>query len=205
MPSDATASIDTDRTLILTNDDGWDAPRPGCITGRRRPRFNGGIADRRPFCRADVRVWAHRHNARAAGGDSTERGCAAVAGTPADCVRLATPSSAPAWAELGLGRDQRWRQSGHGHLLRWNGRGCLRSAHPRSAWHRIVTLYHSRTAVDWHRAARWAEMILRRLMALPWEPGTLWNVNLPQPEPDPSRPSRSRFLPVRPVPPAPAI
>jgi 5'-nucleotidase len=42
--------------------------------------------------------------------------------------------------------------------------------------------------IDWLRAARWAARVLRRLLALPWESGTFWNVNLPHlapEEPDP--------------------
>jgi 5'-nucleotidase len=43
--------------------------------------------------------------------------------------------------------------------------------------------------IDWPRATQWASRVLRRLMALPCEPGTFWNVNLPHtapgaPEPD---------------------
>src|SRR5262249_41105782 len=36
---------------------------------------------------------------------------------------------------------------------------------------------------DWERAAAWAARVLGDLLSRPWEPGTFWNVNLPQPEP----------------------
>ena len=56
--------------------------------------------------------------------------------------------------------------------------------------------------VDWERAARSGSGVLGRLMALQWEPGTFWNVNLPHPEPGQPEPGR-RFLPRRSVPLAP--
>jgi 5'-nucleotidase len=34
-------------------------------------------------------------------------------------------------------------------------------------------------AFDWARAAAWSAPVLRDLLARPWQPGTLWNVNLP--------------------------
>ena len=53
--------------------------------------------------------------------------------------------------------------------------------------------------VDWNRAERWAEAILRRLMARPWEPGTFWNVNFPHPEPEQPEPEVV-FCPLDPSP-----
>jgi 5'-nucleotidase len=41
-----------------------------------------------------------------------------------------------------------------------------------------------RRVIDWPRAARWATLVLRRLLILPWQPGTFWNVNLPHLEPE---------------------
>jgi 5'-nucleotidase len=37
--------------------------------------------------------------------------------------------------------------------------------------------------VDWAQAACWAGEVLRRLLLLPWEAGTFWNVNFPHPAP----------------------
>ena len=37
--------------------------------------------------------------------------------------------------------------------------------------------------LDWRRAALWVAPILRDLLAQPWQPGTLWNINLPHLDP----------------------
>ena len=48
---------------------------------------------------------------------------------------------------------------------------------------------HRSRAIDWDLASRRARRVLDVLLHLPWEPGTLWNVNLPHleagaPEPE---------------------
>src|SRR5262249_61811977 len=42
---------------------------------------------------------------------------------------------------------------------------------------------------DWARATAWAAAVLPDLLARPWQPGTLWNVNLPHLEPGAACPS----------------
>ena len=43
---------------------------------------------------------------------------------------------------------------------------------------RLEALLLGLSLIDWPRAARWAGTVLRRLLPLPWEPGTFWNVPL---------------------------
>src|SRR5262249_51706554 len=55
-------------------------------------------------------------------------------------------------------------------------------------------------AVDWGRSARWAARVLRDLLERPWESGTVWNINLPHPEPGGPEPDVV-FCPLDPSPP----
>lgn len=106
----------------------------------------------------------------------------AVAGTPADCVRVGLHALAPgaAWVLSGvneggnLGADV--HHSGTVAAVReavLHGRPGIALSHYRR---------RGRT-IDWERAARWVRPLLADLLARPWTPGTFWNVNLPHPEP----------------------
>lgn len=111
----------------------------------------------------------------------------AVAGTPADCVRVGLHRLLPdaAWVLSGinaggnLGADV-WH-SGTVAAVReavlhgWPG---IALSHYRQRDHDI----------DWQRATARVLPLLRDLLARPWQPGTFWNVNLPHPAagaPDP--------------------
>jgi 5'-nucleotidase len=107
----------------------------------------------------------------------------AVAGTPADCVRLALHRVAP---------DTGWVLSGI------NAGGNLGA----DVWHSGtvaavreavlhgwpgVALSHYRKkgrALDWQRATAWVVPLLQDLLGRPQTPGTFWNINLPHLEPD---------------------
>ncbi len=182
-------------TLVLTNDDGWDAPglhalRDAAATvGRCRV-----IAPASPLSGCGHRVTTHGPIAVTRHGDDVM----AVAGTPADCVRLALDHLAPdvAWVLSGinaggnLGADVHY--SGTVAAVR---EGALHGV-------RGIALSHYLARgrqVDWPRAARWARDVVGRLMQMPWEPGTFWNVNLPHlapEEPDPE----VEFCPLDPSP-----
>src|SRR5262249_26962054 len=45
-----------------------------------------------------------------------------------------------------------------------------------------VSQYVRRRPIDWELAARWTRSVLELLLERPPEPGSFWNVNLPQPE-----------------------
>jgi 5'-nucleotidase len=111
-----------------------------------------------------------------------------VAGTPADCVRLAlyrlTPR--PNWVLAGINAGGNLGTDVH-----YSGTvAAVREAVIHGIPGIALSHYTARgRVVDWQRAARWAESIIRRLMAEPWETGTFWNVNLPhlrpeQPDPE---------------------
>ena len=106
-----------------------------------------------------------------------------VAGTPADCVRLAFDHLTPGidWVLSGinaggnLGADV--YHSGTVAAVR---EGVLHGVPGIALSHYIAR----GRVIDWPRAARWASSVLRQLLALPPEPGTFWNVNFPHPGPD---------------------
>jgi len=172
-------------TLLLTNDDGWDAPGLAALwqaaEGLGRCRLVAPIG---PLSGCGHRVTTHGPIAITRLGEDR----VAVAGTPADCVRLALDHLAP---------DVDWILSGinaggnlgadvyHSGTVAAAREGVLHGVPGIALSHYIAR----GRVIDWPRAARWAASVLRRLLPLPWEPGTFWNVNLPHltpadPEPD---------------------
>lgn len=100
--------------------------------------------------------------------------------TPADCVRVAMSH---------LALDVDWVVSG----INAGGNlgvdvfmsGTVAAAREATLFgRRAIAISHyraSRNPIDWTRAARWAEAVIERVMAAPHEPGTYWNINLPDP------------------------
>jgi 5'-nucleotidase len=174
----------TGLTLLLTNDDGWDAPG---LEALRQAAADLGqcrvIAPSGPLSGCGHRVTTH-------GPISITRPAPdilAVGGTPADCVRLALHHLAPelSWVLAGinsggnLGTDV--HHSGTVAAVR---EGALHGV-PGIA----LSQYIARgAAVDWTRSARWARDVVRRLMAQPREAGTFWNVNFPHLKPEDREP-----------------
>jgi 5'-nucleotidase len=176
---------DSQPTLLLTNDDGWDAPGLEALRqaadslGRRwiaAPSQASSGCGHQVTTHAPIKItWLDD--------DRT-----IIAGTPADCVRLALHHLAPepSWILSGinaggnLGVDV--YHSGTVAAVR---EGVIHGVPGIAVSHYIAR----GRAIDWPRAARWTRDVLRSLMKLPREPGTLWNVNLPhltpdEPEPD---------------------
>jgi 5'-nucleotidase len=171
-------------TLLLTNDDGWNAPG---IEALRQAALGLGdchvIAPAEPLSGCSHRVTTH-------GPIRVTRPTVdhiAVAGTPADCVRLALHHLAPglSWVLAGvnsggnLGTDVHY--SGTVAAVR---EGVINGVPGIAVSHYIAR----GRLIDWSRAARWAREVLVCLMARPWEPGTFWNVNLPHLRPEDPEP-----------------
>ncbi|WP_421659127.1 5'/3'-nucleotidase SurE [Leptothermofonsia sp. ETS-13] len=107
----------------------------------------------------------------------------AIAGTPVDCVRIALSHLCP---------EVNWVLSGI------NAGGNLGSdvyisgtvaAVREAALHRIpaIAISHYKRRgqeIDWNLAAYLTMNVLEKLVSRPLEPGTFWNVNLPHLEPD---------------------
>jgi 5'-nucleotidase len=166
--------------LMLTNDDGIDAPGLQALLKAARTIGDTVVvapATHQSGCSHTV-TWesAVRVEAR-------DEKCFAVHGTPADCTRLALLKLAP---------DAQWVLSGinHGGNLgadvHYSGTVAAVREAVLHGWPGIALSHYHRTGFDfdWDRAARWAAPVLVDLMARPIEPGIFFNVNLPHLTPD---------------------
>ncbi len=164
-------------TLILTNDDGIDAP--GIRALFKAVNGTGVIVapvDHLSGCGHQVTTTRPIHVQRRSDFEY------AIAGTPADCIRLAITH---------LCQDVKFVVSGI------NAGGNMGvdayisgtvAAVREAAIHRIpgIAVSHYRQGkrnVDWDVAARWTSGVIATLINRPTEPGTFWNVNLPHLEP----------------------
>lgn len=167
------------RILVLTNDDGIDAPGLVALLAATE-----GLGERRviapsgPYSGCGHVVTTHSPLTIS----RRDEGRYAVEGSPADCVRLAIHHLEPAldWVVSGinaggnLGTDI--YHSGTVAAVR---EGVIQGR-PGIA----VSQYIARgRPIDWGRAAVWARPVIAGLLDAPWEPGTFWSVNLPHPEP----------------------
>ncbi|RUL87917.1 5'/3'-nucleotidase SurE [Tautonia sociabilis] len=172
-------------TRVLTNDDGIDAP--GLEALRRAAEGLGGpvrvVAPSAP--------WSSMGHAVTGGAairvEHLGPDRIAVAGTPADCVRLALHHLAPepSWVFSGINRGGNLGADVHHSGTVAAAREAVLHGVPAIALSHYI---RRDRPLDWDRAARWARRVLEFLTALPWQPGTLWSVNLPHllpDEPDP--------------------
>ncbi|MFO0888636.1 MAG: 5'/3'-nucleotidase SurE [Isosphaeraceae bacterium] len=176
---------DHDRSLLLTNDDGVDAPGLQALSraaeglGRLRVVAPQGAASgcgHQVTTHAPIRIE----------GRGPDR--FAVAGTPVDCVRLALHS---------LATDLDWVLSGvnaGGNLgtdVYHSGTvAAVREAAIRGRPGIAISHFIARgRTIDWAWAERQARRVLRLLLPRGCQPWTFWNVNLPHidtsgPEPE---------------------
>ena len=170
--------------LLLTNDDGIDAPGLQALIDAAAPL--GEVVVAAPVgahSGCSHRVTTHgpiRIVARPPLGY-------AVAGTPADCVRVALHALAAdaAWVLAGI------NQGGNLGADVWHSGtvAAVREAVLHGFPGIAVSQYHKKgRPIDWDRAAAWVRPLLRRLTAEPWARGTFWNVNLPHLGPDEPEP-----------------
>jgi 5'-nucleotidase len=181
--------------LLLTNDDGIDAP---------------GIAalDRAVVGLGTIKVVAplgpqsgcgHRVSTDAAIAlEDRGPGRHAVDGTPADCVRLALHHLAGPvdWVVSGINAGGNLGVDVH-----HSGTvAAVREAVIHGVRGVAVSHYIARgREIDWDRAARWTARVLADLLGRETPPETFWNVNLPHPGPDDGDPEVV-FCPVDPSP-----
>jgi 5'-nucleotidase len=170
---------DSSQVLILTNDDGIDAPGMRALFEAAE-----GLGERRVIAPAGpCSGFGHAVTTRESFRVITRAdGWVSVEGTPADCVRVGLHHLAPGarWVLAGinaggnLGADV--YHSGTVAAAReaaLHGRAAIAISH-----------YIARgRSIDWTEAARWTAWVLRDLLSRPCEAGTLWNVNLPHPAP----------------------
>jgi 5'-nucleotidase len=106
----------------------------------------------------------------------------AVAGTPADCVRVGLHRLVPetTWVLSGINAG-----GNLGADVYHSGTvAAVREAVLYDKPGIALSQYLKRgLPLDWDRAAAWVVPVLRDLMARPWTRGMFWNVNLPHLEP----------------------
>ena len=170
--------------LLLTNDDGIDAPglaalaqvaaKFGALTWVAPHTHLSGCGHRVTtdgpirLMRKDEQRWA-------------------IDGTPADCVRVGLARMVP---------DADWVLSGINHggnlgadVYHSGTVAAVREAALHGRPGVAFSHYRKRSVeIDWDRACRWLAPILADLLKVPGTPGTFWNVNLPsltsdEPEP----------------------
>lgn len=164
-------------TLILTNDDGIDAPGIRAL----QKAVNGAgvlVAPKLEWsgCGHRVTTTAPIHIEQRS---PTEY---AIGGTPADCVRVAISHLLPKVEFVLSGINAGGNLGADVYIS-----GTV-AAVREAALHGIpgVAISHYRKGrrnVDWDTAARWTAQVLTQLRDRPLELGSFWNVNLPHLEP----------------------
>ncbi|MBD1839006.1 5'/3'-nucleotidase SurE [Coleofasciculus sp. FACHB-64] len=160
-------------TLILTNDDGIDAP--GIRALHKAMNGKGVIVapkDHLSGCGHQVTTTQAIHVRRRSDFEY------AIAGTPADCVRIAITHLCPTVKFVLSGINAGGNLGADVYIS-----GTV-AAVREAAFHGIpgIAVSHYRKGklnVDWDVAARWTAGILADLLNRTIEPGTFWNVNLP--------------------------
>lgn len=163
--------------LLLTNDDGFDAP---------------GIAALAEACAEfglHVVVAPAEHQSGCSHMATTSRGLFlsrhgenryAVDGSPVDCTRIGLYQVAPSvqWVLSGINEGGNLGTDVYLSGTVAAAREACLLGKPAIA----ISQYMKRRPADWKRAARWTRHVLQMLFILPPEPGTFWNVNLPDPD-----------------------
>ena len=170
-------------TFILTNDDGIDAPGIRALQAALPGQPIAIVAPDRPLSGCS-------HQLNRGGPIAIEQRAErehAIAGTPADCTRVAVSYLYP---------EARWVLSGinaggnMGADIHVSGTvAAVREATLLRVPGIAISHYiQNRRPIDWDVAARLASKVLDKLMQAPPVPGQFWNVNLPHlqaDDPDP--------------------
>src|SRR3954447_24917208 len=161
--------------LLLTNDDGVDAPGLAALAEAAQTIGDPVIvAPAAPQSGVSHRVtWQDGVRIEPRGENRY-----AIHGTPADCTRLGLLHVVP---------DAKWILSGinHGANLGadvyYSGTVAAVREALMHGWPGIAVSHYRKSGVeyDWARAARWATPVLQDLLARPVESGIFYNVNLP--------------------------
>lgn len=161
--------------LLLTNDDGIDAP--GLQALREAAHAVGQPTIAAPL--SERSGAAHRVTTAAPIQLKTRHEQAyAIDGTPADCVRLGLFSLVPdaAWVLSGINSGGNLGADVHHSGTVAAVREAVVHGRPGIA----VSHYKRKNSeIDWNRAVRWTIPLLKDLMERPYEAGTFWSINLP--------------------------
>lgn len=168
-----------ERFLVLTNDDGVDAPGLSALFAATEGLGTRlVVAPSGPYSSCSHTITTHRPLEV----QRRDDGRFAVEGSPADCVRVALHHLATGldWVVAGINSGGNLGTDVYHSGTVAAAREAVLHGRPAVA----VSHYLARgKPVDWGRAAAWTARVLKRLLERPWEPRTLWNVNLPHLEP----------------------
>lgn len=166
--------------IVLTNDDGIDAP--GLEALAEAARCLGGetvvVAPAEPHSGCGHRVTTSGPLAA----EQTGPGRFRVHGTPADCVRLALAHLVPDAGLVLSGINAGGNLGADVHRSGTVAAAREAALHGRPAV--AASLYVRRNMADWSRAAAWLEGVLTTVVGRPVAAGEFWNVNLPALDPD---------------------
>jgi len=170
--------------LLLTNDDGIDAPGLEALLNAARafgdpvivaPAAAQSGVSHRVTWQEGVRIEPHGANRFA------------IHGTPADCTRLGLLKLVPEAKCVLSGINH---GANLGADMHYSGTVAAVREAVLHGWPGIAISHYRKKDVefDWARAASWVTPILADLLAKPVEPGLFYNVNLPNLPPDAGTP-----------------
>ncbi|QQE64916.1 5'/3'-nucleotidase SurE [Leptolyngbya sp. BL0902] len=171
-------------TLILTNDDGIDAPGIQAL--------RDALADQPTWVVApDQHLSGCSHQMNRGGPiaiQPRDDRAFAIGGTPADCTRVALGHLCPeaTWVLSGINAGG---NMGADLYVSGTVAAVREAALLRVPGIAISHYIRNRQPIDWGKARQLATKVIRTLMAEPLSPGCFWNVNLPHlqthdPEPE---------------------
>lgn len=171
-------------TLILTNDDGIDAPGIQAL--------RDALADQPTWVVApDQHLSGCSHQMNRGGPiaiQPRDDRAFAIGGTPADCTRVALGHLCPeaTWVLSGINAGG---NMGADLYVSGTVAAVREAALLRVPGIAISHYIHNRQPINWGLASQLATKVIRTLMAEPLSPGCFWNVNLPHlqtqdPEPE---------------------
>lgn len=170
-------------TLILTNDDGIDAPGISALLNAVKGHKTAIVAPQQGLSGCGHQVITDRpiHVDRRS---DTEY---AIGGTPADCTRIALSSLCPdaTWVLSGINNG-----GNMGIDVYLSGTvAAVREAAIHGVRAIAISQYRKGgRLVNWERSTQLAIKVFAELFDRPLEPGRFWNVNLPFLEPDDPEP-----------------
>lgn len=165
--------------LLVTNDDGIDAPGLAALEEIAR-----GLGRVMVLAPVDAHSGcSHRVTTdRPLSLHDKGAGRFAVAGTPADCVRIALHDvlREPTWVFAGINEGGNLGADVHHSGTVAAVREAVLHGRPGIA----ISHYHKRgLPIDWQRAVRWTTPIIDDLLTRQLVPGGFWNINLPHLQP----------------------
>ena len=185
-------------TLLLTNDDGIDAPGLEALVGAVRMLGHEPVV----VAPAPPQSWCS-HTITPQGAVRVERRAEnrfAIHGTPADCVRVGLHRLVPKaeWVLSGINHG-----ANMGADVYYSGTVAAVREAVLHGWPGVALSHYRRRGAeieDWERVSPWAVAVLADLLARPAQPGRFYSVNQPHLEPDQRKEPETVFCPLDPHP-----